>query len=553
MFNEYPYTDYHELNTDWIISKIKNVETAEANTKQYAEDADAAKVAAEDAKDIAVQAKEDAEGARDDARDAADDAQHTVDHTLEQIDLLQARVDNIIPDGTQTAGNMELLDIRVGYDGETYASAGDAVRGQVQDLHTDLESMADIAGECTHVWINKYDHSENPSPDYLTTDYIAVKAGQSYFLTGAKQPGNAYDSTLNIYDTSKVFVSYKVDTYNNTEWVPTADGYIRLTNYSATVNPVIETETIYVVQDIDALKTRVSAIENRLDRRLAGKSFIWFGTSIPCGSKASVVIDGVTYKNNYPDMIGTLFGCTVINQAVGTSTARTGEASRVTPDDPMGIKYVQYQMATRCLTQTAAEKQSILDDWATKWGPNGTYHLYGAPTTLTASEQQLILDSTYENLLTPYLDGTYPMPDYFVFDHGYNDGAYYNSTTGYQMSEVPSDPYDRHYYFGALNKLFDMILTVNPKAKILTIGHYTDQDRSWVSDAQEAVADYWEFPLLKVWEISGISDKEILVGGVPTSMIQVYCPDGLHPHSDVTGGTNLMLATKIGNWLCNMV
>ena len=92
MFNEYPYTDYHELNTDWIIGKIKNVETAEANTKQYAEDADAAKTIAVDAKDTAVAAKDTAVQAKDDAEDAKD----YVVATKDQLDLLQARVDNII-------------------------------------------------------------------------------------------------------------------------------------------------------------------------------------------------------------------------------------------------------------------------------------------------------------------------------------------------------------------------------------------------------------------------------------------------------------------------
>ena len=149
MFNNYPYTDYHELNTDWIIGKIKNVETSEANAKQSAEDADTARQGAVDAKGLAEDAQhaaeraqtaaEDAQRLAENARDAsqgyAEDAEETVHDTLDQINLLQARVDNIIPDGTQTAGNTELLDIRVAADGVTYDSAGNAVRGQVDCLN----------------------------------------------------------------------------------------------------------------------------------------------------------------------------------------------------------------------------------------------------------------------------------------------------------------------------------------------------------------------------------------------------------------------------------
>ena len=182
MFNEYPYTDYHELNTDWIIGKIKNVETAEANTKQYAEDADAAKVAAEDAKDIAVQAKDDAESARDTAQAVAANAGAIVSNTLEQVNLLQARVDNIIPDGTQTAGNTELLDLRVGADGTIFDSAGNAVRGQIDRLN---KALAPYYGKTTASY---------------TTD-----AGYYYNTTGTLLPLTGFTAvTIDVSDLMEV-------------------------------------------------------------------------------------------------------------------------------------------------------------------------------------------------------------------------------------------------------------------------------------------------------------------------------------------------------------
>ena len=56
-----------------------------------------------------------------------------------EINVLDARMDEFasLPEGS-TSGNAELVDIRVGVDGETYQSAGGAVRGQAADLKNDL-------------------------------------------------------------------------------------------------------------------------------------------------------------------------------------------------------------------------------------------------------------------------------------------------------------------------------------------------------------------------------------------------------------------------------
>ena len=57
----------------------------------------------------------------------------------ENISTLDARITNLasLEEGS-TTGDAELADVRVGADGTAYASAGDAVRGQIGDLKSDL-------------------------------------------------------------------------------------------------------------------------------------------------------------------------------------------------------------------------------------------------------------------------------------------------------------------------------------------------------------------------------------------------------------------------------
>ena len=59
------------------------------------------------------------------------------------INVEKSRIDNLLTAETLDA-NSELIDIRVGYDGTTYDSAGDAVRTQVNELKDDLDEWYTI-------------------------------------------------------------------------------------------------------------------------------------------------------------------------------------------------------------------------------------------------------------------------------------------------------------------------------------------------------------------------------------------------------------------------
>ncbi len=62
---------------------------------------------------------------------ATEDLEDSVEATTR---TLNARVDNIIAHNNDTDGNTELVDMRVGADGRTYASAGEAVRGAINQV-----------------------------------------------------------------------------------------------------------------------------------------------------------------------------------------------------------------------------------------------------------------------------------------------------------------------------------------------------------------------------------------------------------------------------------
>ena len=65
----------------------------------------------------------------------------------EDFDVLEARMNQFasLKEGS-TTGDAELQDIRVGADGKTYDTAGDAVRGQIGELKGDIEQLKQSGG-----------------------------------------------------------------------------------------------------------------------------------------------------------------------------------------------------------------------------------------------------------------------------------------------------------------------------------------------------------------------------------------------------------------------
>ena len=126
----------------------------------------------------------------DDEFEVVDEAARTgLANTAAELVTQTARIDGIIalPDGSTTA-DAELVDIRVDVDGNSYSSAGDAVRGQYTNLNKFISSLNladEIEYETTitdNKYLNKNGRIYTTSAGYSITDLISVSKGTVVFV-----------------------------------------------------------------------------------------------------------------------------------------------------------------------------------------------------------------------------------------------------------------------------------------------------------------------------------------------------------------------------------
>lgn len=316
-----------------------------------------------------------------------------------------------------------------------------------------------------------------------------------------------------------------------------------------------------------------------------GKNIWWCGTSIPAGG--------------YPLLVGEELGAIVFQESVGGSMCR----ANVSTGDYNGANISNI---TSSLSMTLEEANAFIENYSSlrTLDKNSSW-----PLTLNESNEKRILSGTFETKLLPYLDGTKPMPDLFVIDHGHNDWKYrdingnidieleptveniksgllaedtYMTANNYEnlkkyfgdLSDFPQDKLEefaasvnRNCYKGSINFIITLILSRNPQARIVFISNYEynngyNKSYSNVIDAQKALAEDWCFPIFEIYKYLGYSDK-IIPGtknymsetypdytfNSDVSVYEVYNVDKVHPGSDTTGKANEIYAGLIASFL----
>lgn len=134
-----------------------------------------------------------------------DEVDTRLDNKIDSVDSrLGNRINNIVANNNPTEGNSELIDIRSGFDGTTYPSAGEAIRQQVGSLSEDKidkKGTKQVTGlntdffETPLLFFGDYYHGyyiTGAGPD----DYVLYKNENYYSVIIDCKGGSAYHLTI---------------------------------------------------------------------------------------------------------------------------------------------------------------------------------------------------------------------------------------------------------------------------------------------------------------------------------------------------------------------
>ena len=190
-----------------------------------------AKEAAQQAQAKAEQAQAKAKTSETNAKTSETNAAHSATEAAETVENLNTQFQNAM---SALTVDSEVQNIRVGEDGTTYPSAGEAVRGQIADLKSHLEDITvvqnlfDIHSIVGGGYFSASGGITANANSYYSTQYIPVTAGTEYKFTAGTTASPYYIAT---YNANHEFVARQNP--SGTAFTPaTGVAYIRFSIYN---------------------------------------------------------------------------------------------------------------------------------------------------------------------------------------------------------------------------------------------------------------------------------------------------------------------------------
>lgn len=414
-----------------------------------------------------------------------------------------------------------------------------------------------------------------------------IKGISRIFITGFSVVSSLYacavalDSSgqaINVY-----FAGEDRNVVNEIIFIPNNAETLRVMRYTSDIDCAYKALKKFIFYTKEETYNK-NEIANIIQEYWLGKKLWWCGTSIPAGEEGTLGDEKI--EANYPSQVAKNLGAEVYNVAVGASMCR----ANVRTGDYKGASLWGISSA---LSMTDEEVEYFIDNYETIRNETGN----GWPETLSDYYKGRLREASFEKKLIPYLNGTYPSPDLFIFDHGHNDFDNYlpsgesditleptqeNISSGIlaedrfmtnndnanlvkffgSLDNIPAKDKEkfiasinRNCFIGSVNFLITLIFKYQPQARIIIISNYgyknsTKPNFAPVVDAQKYIADSWAIPICEIYKYLGYNNHIIpgsknwfnetfgefgLNTTTDVTCYKINLPDDLHPHSDKTG------------------
>lgn len=436
-----------------------------------------------------------------------------------------ARLDNII---SAVTTDTEVTDIRVGADGVTYPTAGEAVRVNIGNLKSDFDSVT--------VSESVFDETEFDST--VNGKYMS-KSGTEAIISGGIYGAITVHTGEKYKIKAEVGVNIRTYVIKNATGIVTryadAETFNTRHNYDVeiTVSSSEDGGTLYVSSisaDYFGLKKeQINYVINRQKipdfpvNPLNGKTAVFDGDSICAG--LSVGSSDPTYGYGWAGRIGTKNNMTWENYGVsgGTVASDTYNWTFVSAEN---IDYTSGTVYYRRVGSSASGTDTIyVEAPESSWDGTSGLYVRGSARHWESTD----VDTMYNE---------YPNADYVILESCLNDG--FNGVPKGTVSADDFSPQSTTTFAGAMEYMIDRALTLFPNAKIgVIIPHRPNANN--LNDYHEitrSVCKKWGIPYIDLHYGSGLCVKN------PTQKAVMFA-DNTH----LTAAGYDMITDKIEAWM----